>query len=60
MITYASQDELGNPIEVSITREEAIIAQRKAAATYEHIYDSDEEALNDFMTVHWAWETTRR
>lgn len=57
MIVYDEPDwEWGGTIRVRITREEAITRQKKAAALKGYTYPSDEDALQDFMTVHWAWE----
>lgn len=40
----------------SITIEEAVAERKKVAALSGHCYSSDEEALFDFMTIHWAWK----
>lgn len=34
---------------------EAVARQRAAAARHGHWYVTDEEALEDFLVVHWAW-----
>lgn len=41
---------------IRITEAEAITRQRSSAlSTREFNYESDDRALDDFMTVHWAW-----
>ena len=40
---------------VRITEEAAIAHQRAAGLQRGHRYLSDAEALEDFLTVHWAW-----
>jgi hypothetical protein len=42
-------------IVMSCTQEEAIERQKAAALSKGYVYTSDEKALEDFMTVHWAW-----
>jgi hypothetical protein len=42
-------------IVMSCTQEEAIERQKAAALSKGYVYVSDEEALEDFMVVHWAW-----
>ena len=37
-----------------MTTEDAIKAQKKAAAAKNYTYQSDQAALDDFMAVHWA------
>ena len=45
------------PEEVIVTREEAIRIQREHVARVrpDFTYKSDEQALEDYMTIHWAW-----
>lgn len=33
----------------------AIALQREQGKKHDYTYASDEEALDDFMAVHWAW-----
>ena len=41
---------------ITITREEAIRKQKLAASFFhQDKYESDEEALQDFIDVHWAY-----
>lgn len=57
-VRYIEQAEDGvSNIEVTISREDAIRIQREAVARShpEFNYSSDEQALEDFMTIHWAW-----
>lgn len=39
---------------VSISKYDAIKYQRRAAKANGFKYEDDEEALEDFMTIHWA------
>jgi len=43
--------------EIILTREEAIRIQREYVAKVrpDFTYKSDEEALEDYITVNWAW-----
>lgn len=59
MIYYLESSAQGNPVStypVSVTRMEAITVQREAARSRGYEYASDEEALLDFIAIHWAWE----
>jgi hypothetical protein len=38
----------------SLSVEDAIKAQKNSAAFKEYVYESDERALEDFVTIHWA------
>lgn len=42
------------PVYCFIDEETAIEAQKEAAAQSGHIYESNEDALDDFRVVHWA------
>jgi hypothetical protein len=42
-----------------VTVKEAIARQRAAGATKGYEYADDEEALADFIVVHWAWLVDR-
>lgn len=55
MIVYNTPDEVGNNVVIRVTEDEAISLQKKAADRKGFIYDSDLDALEDFLTVHWAW-----
>lgn len=58
MIKYkvSQPDRLGNNVDTYYTREEAISWARdmSTAAGNGHTYDSDDEALMDFISTHWA------
>lgn len=42
---------------VSIVGERTAIQMSKdAAAKHNYTYESDEDALTDFLAVYWAWE----
>ena len=55
MIYWTEPDNDGvTPVERSITEADAIAEIRKVAESRGHIYATDQEALEDFMAVHWA------
>ena len=56
MICWDEPDKNGLSIACAVSREEAIARQKTAAAKRGYIYETDVEALADFMTVNWAWE----
>ena len=56
MIHWIDPDENGLPVERAITHDEAVARQKVAAARRGYVYDTDTDALDDFMTIHWAWE----
>lgn len=58
-LTYVEPSDIdgSSPVYTTISRETAIKMQHAFAKTLEHSYESDEQALQDFMTVHWAWFT---
>lgn len=47
----------GGSEQIIVTREEAIRIQRETAALVRpgFVYESDEQALEDYMAVNWAW-----
>ena len=53
MICY---NEYGEDAPVKITRAEAISRQRAASFERGYRYETDEEALYDFMVIYWAWK----
>jgi len=53
---HPSLVEGGGDYCVSLTKEQAIEFQKKAAASKGYTYSSNEDALDDFMVIHWAWE----
>lgn len=59
-ISYCEPGEDGEAITVTLTVAEAIERQRAAVAASRVArpgfqYESDEQALEDFITIHWAW-----
>lgn len=53
-----SYDGTGQPDWKCLPVSEAIAAMKKTAAASGHIYADDEQALEDFVTVHWATRYT--
>lgn len=47
-------DTTGTVEMCSIPIEEAVDRSKKAAASHNYVYKSDEEALRDFLVVYWA------
>jgi hypothetical protein len=37
-----------------VTKETAIKYQKKVALSHSYTYKSDKDALEDFLTIHWA------
>ena len=57
MIVYEEPDENGGDRKVSLTEEIAIKTQQEVALKANgFVYKNDEDALADFMTIHWAWK----
>ena len=57
MIGYEEPDGNGGNRKVSLTEEIAIKTQQEVALKANgFVYGNDEEALADFMTIHWAWK----
>jgi hypothetical protein len=57
MIVYDEPDENGKNREISVTEEIAIKSQKEVALKANgYVYKNDEDALADFMTIHWAWK----
>ena len=60
MIVYGEPDENGDYVEIRLTEQDAINRQRACpicTAARSHIQNdyTDEKALADFITIHWAW-----
>ena len=57
IVEWIEPGPYGSCIVRELTVEEAIGKQRTAAASVRpgFVYESDEQALDDFVTVHWAW-----
>lgn len=43
------------PVYSKVPESTAIAVMKQAAAKEGYTYDNDEMALEDFITVHWAW-----
>lgn len=56
-LSYCEYTEEDGEATVIITVREAVSKQKAAAASSrpDFIYASDQEALDDFMSIHWAW-----
>ena len=59
-LSYCEPGEDGSGITVTVTVAEAIERQRAALAASKVArpgfqYESDEQALEDFIAIHWAW-----
>jgi hypothetical protein len=52
---YVEPGEGDSTVTHYLSVEEAIIRQVAHAASENHIYSSQDEALNDFIALHWAW-----
>ena len=60
MLTYNEMGENDESVTVTLTVAEAIARQRASVASSllarpNLQYSSDEEALEDFIVIHWAW-----
>lgn len=55
VVAYAEPGPGGEDTIVRVPVADAIRRQREAAAVRGVVYGSDAEALQDFLTVHWAW-----
>jgi hypothetical protein len=55
-LEYIEPDEQDNPKTIRVSVEEAIKKSKLVAAEYaDYTYESDEEALQDFIAVNWAY-----
>lgn len=49
-----------NEIEFHCIHEKSAIEwAKKAAKRSNHVYDSDEQALDDFIVTNWAWKVEK-
>lgn len=56
-VEYVEPGEDGiTPVTVRITKDEAIRIAKDIAKAHDHEYDNDQDALTDFLVVHWAEE----
>ena len=54
-LLYNEQHEDGDR-QIRVSVDEAVATQRsKAYSVRQYVYESDEEALLDFIAVNWAW-----
>lgn len=49
---YGPNDE---PVYMRVTAETAIAKQKVQAAKWEYVYQNDEQALEDFLTINYGW-----
>ena len=56
MIVWNEPDENGQNKVFKISKEEAIEIQKASAKRFGIAYESDEQALSDFIIVNWARE----
>jgi hypothetical protein len=54
-VRYKTEGLFGDIITITISKEEAIERQIKSGEINNYIYNSREEALEDFMACNWAW-----
>lgn len=54
-VCYNEPDQYGRNLFRRLLAHEAVKHQREAARTRGVEYDADDEALADFLAVHWAW-----
>lgn len=54
MLYHPDMNERGERVDTFTLPGEAIRIQRERAISMGFIYDSDDDALNDFISVNWA------
>ena len=54
-IRYVTEAKFGETITITISVNEAIQRQFEYGAKMGYKYNSEEEALEDFMANNWAW-----
>ncbi len=55
-VVYNEPKERGiNHYRKELCIEEAIDTQKEVAGRRGCLYNSDDEALDDFLSIHWAW-----
>ena len=54
-VVYEEPTADGKNITTTIPVGVAVEMAKKGALKAGHVYDSDEDALMDFITIHWAW-----
>ena len=55
-VQYNEYDPLKKDLVITITCEEAIRRQKLSGQQVGYEYQSNEQALQDFITANWAWE----
>jgi hypothetical protein len=55
MSKYLLYNELNNRNPIRISEEDAIAEMKSYGKTQNREYQNDQEALQDFITLHWAW-----
>jgi hypothetical protein len=55
-VAWDEPDEHGGNRHCFITQDEAINRARAVADAEGYVYKTAQAALEDFLTVHWAWE----
>lgn len=56
MIIYETPNHMDENRVYIISEERAIQIQRSKGMALGHEYKSDEEALQDYLVVNWAWQ----
>lgn len=60
-LVWVEPGKCGDVTYFSCSAEEAIIRQIRAAESRDHTYQTQEEALEDFIAVNWAiWEGSEK
>ena len=60
-LVWVEPGKCGDVTYLSCSAEEAIIRQIKAAESRDHTYQTQEEALEDFIAANWAiWEGSEK
>lgn len=54
MIVYTEPTPHGDVQEIRITEADAILRMKEYARQRGYLYESDQDALEDFLVVHWA------
>lgn len=53
-VVYSEMTEDGQGMIVRIPVEQAIMQMMRNAELHDHTYETEEQALQDFITVNWA------
>lgn len=52
---FVHDDLVHIPVEEAIERQKESLAAQNERHGTNHVYESDEQALEDFLTIHWAY-----